>query len=54
MSKALPITELFQIIKRCIKPPALHFQKCYEHDQNMRAKGLTAEGHKVGLGIEAG
>ena len=39
MSKALPITELFQIIKRYIKPSALNFQKWYEHDQNMRAGG---------------
>ena len=57
MIKALPIMELFQIIKRCSKQPALNLQKCYERtecDQNMRVKSRGQRAEDRIIGWEAG
>ena len=50
MIKGLPITELFQVIKKYNRQSGLNFKKCYERDQNMRAGGwgLKAEGRITG------
>ena len=50
MIKALPTTELFQIIKRCIWQSALNFQKCYERDQNMVARSQGVYNRAGGRG----
>ena len=39
MIKVLPLMELFQLMKRYTRQPALRFQKCYETDTIMRAGG---------------
>ena len=44
MIEALPIMELFQLIKKHIRQSRLDSQKCYEHDRKMGVgdQGLRA------------
>ena len=49
MIKALSVMELFQVLKRYIRQSGLNFQKCYERDQNMRARGRPGAGDWINL-----